>query len=461
VPTYETPGVFIEETPQLPPAITDVETAIPAFIGYTPKATNTSPDDLRFKPTLVRSMRDFEEFFGDAGATGATVHVTENAGAYTVDRVDDPSAFHPLYFGMRMFFDNGGRHCYVVSVGSRSAAGTVAPDLANLTSGVDAAGTEDGITLIVVPEAVALSLADYGTLASVILAQCARRRDRFAIFDLFDGANPRTDVAGARDAFPTTPDLKYAAVYYPFVRTTLTYPYVERNGTSNALVVIGKAAPVDVAPLAASNAALYNVAVAALRTRRVTLPPSAAIVGMYAAMDSSRGVWKTPANVQLVNVIEPAVALDSRTADALNVDAATGKSINTIRAFAGKGTLVWGARTLAGNDNEWRYIPVRRLFTLVEQSVKTSTQWVVLEPNDATTWTRLRSSIENYLVTKWKNGALMGSKPDEAFFVRCGLGTTMTAQDIADGRLICEIGMAPVRPAEFVILRFSYVMQTP
>ena len=458
--THDTPGLLIEEITPLPPPITDVETAVPAFVGYTQKATNTSNGDLLFKPTLVRSMRDFEEFFGDAGATGATVHVTEHASGYTVDRVEEPTTYHPLYFAMRMFFDNGGQRCYVVSVGTRSTSPAVAPDLGNLMTGLDAVGADDAPTLIVVPEAVSLSLTDYATLAAAIIAQCTRRQDRFAIFDLFDGANPRADFKAARDAFPTTPDLRHAAVYYPFVRTTLTYPYVESNGTSNALVSVGKAAPVDVASLVSSSPALYNVAVTAVRNLRVTLPPSGAIAGMYAATDASRGVWKTPANVQLVNVVEPAVALDSRTADALNVDTATGKSINTIRAFAGKGTLVWGARTLAGNDNEWRYIPVRRLFTLVEQSVKTSTRWVVFEPNDANTWTRLRSTLENYLVEKWKQGAILGTKPEEAFFVRCGLGSTMTAQDILEGRLIAEVGMAPVRPAEFIILRFAYRMPT-
>ena len=145
----------------------------------------------------------------------------------------------------------------------------------------------------------------------------------------------------------------------------------------------------------------------------------------------------------------------------MNVDATAGKSVNVIRSFTGKGTLVWGARTLAGNDNEWKYVPIRRFFTLVEQSIYRGTQWVVLEPNDATTWAMARSSIENYLLDKWKQGALLGAKAEEAFYVRCGLGTTMTAQDIADGRLVVEIGMAPVRPAEFVILRISHRMQAP
>jgi phage tail sheath protein FI len=159
-------------------------------------------------------------------------------------------------------------------------------------------------------------------------------------------------------------------------------------------------------------------------------------------------------------VIEPLVRLDNAKQDSLNVDATTGKSINAIRAFSGKGTLVWGARTLAGNDNEWRYVSVRRFFNMVEESVKKSTYWAVFEPNDANTWVKVRGMIENYLIQKWREGALAGATPKDAFFVKCGLGTTMTSQDILEGRMNVEIGMAVVRPAEFIILKFSHKMQT-
>jgi len=183
------------------------------------------------------------------------------------------------------------------------------------------------------------------------------------------------------------------------------------------------------------------------------------MAGIYASVDNSRGVWKAPANVALNSVIKPTVVITDQQQNDLNVDTNGGKSINAIRSFIGKGTLVWGARTLAGNDNEWRYISVRRFFNMVEESVKKSTAWVVFEPNDANTWTKVRSMIENYLTLKWREGALAGAKPDEAFFVNCGLGQTMTSQDILNGLLIVEIGMAVVRPAEFIILRFSRKMQ--
>ena len=201
---------------------------------------------------------------------------------------------------------------------------------------------------------------------------------------------------------------------------------------------------------------VYKSILAGASSSMTSMPPSGAIAGVYAAVDNARGVWKAPANVSLSNVIEPAVAFKASELDALNVDAVAGKSINAIRSFTGKGTLVFGARTLAGNDNEWRYVPVRRFFNMVEESCKKSTEPFVFEPNDANTWVKIQGMIENFLTTLWRQGALQGIKPEHAFYVAVGLGKTMTSLDILEGRLIVEIGMAVVRPAEFIILRFSH-----
>jgi hypothetical protein len=157
----------------------------------------------------------------------------------------------------------------------------------------------------------------------------------------------------------------------------------------------------------------------------------------------------------LNNVIEPVTKITDDDQDDMNVTA-TGKSINAIRIFVNKGVLVWGARTLAGNDNEWRYISVRRFFNMVEESVKDATEPFVFEPNDGSTWAKIRGMIANFLTLQWRAGALQGAKPEDAFFVHVGLGETMTALDILEGRLIVEVGMAVVRPAEFIILRFSH-----
>jgi phage tail sheath protein FI len=207
------------------------------------------------------------------------------------------------------------------------------------------------------------------------------------------------------------------------------------------------------------NNALYNQIRAEIASLPMELPPSSSIAGVYARVDSDRGVWKAPANVGLNYVIEPSVQVSHDDQKDLNVHTAAGKSINAIRTFTGKGVLVWGARTLAGNDNEWRYISVRRFFNMAEESIKKATEQFVFEPNDKNTWVRVKAMINNFLTSQWRAGALAGPTPEKAFYVNIGLGETMTAVDILEGNMIVEIGMAVVRPAEFIILKFSHKMQ--
>jgi len=203
---------------------------------------------------------------------------------------------------------------------------------------------------------------------------------------------------------------------------------------------------------------LYASIVGTIENQGIVLPPSGAVLGAYAQTDSTRGVWKAPANIGLNYVAAPLALLSDEQQESMNVDT-NGKSINAIRAFTGKGTLVWGARTLNATSNEWRYVAVRRFFIMVEESVKKATSQFVFESNDANTWVKVRAMIENFLTLQWRAGALAGVKPEQAFFVRVGLGQTMTALDVLEGRMIVEIGMAVVRPAEYIVLRFSHKMQ--
>jgi phage tail sheath protein FI len=198
--------------------------------------------------------------------------------------------------------------------------------------------------------------------------------------------------------------------------------------------------------------------VLAIKREMGKIPPSGSVSGVFARVDNLRGVWKAPANESLNSVTGPATTVSAEEQAGMNVDPVAGKSINIIRSFIGKGTLIWGARTLAGNDNEWRYVSVRRFFNMVEESSKKATEQFVFEPNDANTWVKVQGMIENFLTTLWRQGALQGAKPEHAFYVAVGLGKTMTALDILEGRMIVEIGMAVVRPAEFIILRFSHKM---
>ncbi len=204
---------------------------------------------------------------------------------------------------------------------------------------------------------------------------------------------------------------------------------------------------------------LYNRIKKEIQKNKVALYPCGAMAGIYASVDRDRGVWKAPANVSVALVKEPVIQVTSAEQADLNVDATTGKSINAIRFFNGKGIIVWGARTLAGNDNEWRYVPVRRFYNFMEESIKKATEFVIFEPNSKPTWVKTKAMIENFLTQLWRDGALAGAKPEHAFFVKVGLGETMTAVDILEGRMNIEIGVAAVRPAEFIILKFSHKLQ--
>jgi len=208
-----------------------------------------------------------------------------------------------------------------------------------------------------------------------------------------------------------------------------------------------------------NNSAVYRAIHSAVQTAARVLPPSAAMAGIYATTDRQRGVWKAPANVSMASVLGLTQTITQTEQETLNADSVSGKSINALRFFPGKGCLVWGARTLDGNNQEWRYIPVRRLFLMVEESMRRASTWAVFEPNDANLWAKVKSMLDNYLLQKWKEGALLGAAPSEAYFVNVGLGSTMTEQDILEGRLLVDVGMAAVRPAEFIILRFMHKMQ--
>lgn len=268
------------------------------------------------------------------------------------------------------------------------------------------------------------------------------------------GASAPTATAVVLDAITDEDDLLNASLPY------INEAFASASGAIGNLVSAASAYRSTAEQSLLDSFSVFSNLIKGINNTLTSCPSSGAIAGIYAMVDNARGVWKAPANVSLNSVIAPTTEFTLSETDALNVDANAGKSINAIRAFSGKGTLVWGARTLAGNDNEWRYISVRRFFNMVEESVKKSTYWAVFEPNDANTWVKVRGMIENYLTQKWREGALAGATTKEAFFVRCALGVTMNAQDILEGRMNVEIGMAVVRPAEFIVLKFSHKLQT-
>ena len=179
---------------------------------------------------------------------------------------------------------------------------------------------------------------------------------------------------------------------------------------------------------------------------RKLIPPSGPVLGLFARTDNDRGVWKAPANDILRGVTDLRYYIDTGTQEVLNP-----RGVNCIRQFPGRGIRVWGARTLS-SDTLWKYVSVRRLFIFLERSIYEGTQWVVFEPNDERLWERVKDTIRLFLRTQWRNGALMGTTEDQAFTIACDR-STMTQDQILNGQLICEIGIAPVRPAEFVIFK--------
>ena len=459
---YKTPGVYIEEIPKLPPSIASVETAIPAFIGYTEKAQLKEPDDLLLKPKRINSMLEYEQYFGKAlpeTTIQVTIDTTQTSKIDVQGKVLTPNKYL-MYYSLQMFFINGGGDCYIVSVGNYGGGGVI--NMADLQKGLTEVAKVNEVTLIVFPDGLNMTLpGDYYSLNKEAIDQAAELGDRFVVMDVY--VNP-ADVAF--DPIQTLRDFdfgeidrrKYAAVYYPRIVTRLDYQFA----SDAAVTIVGKGDATlsgTLAELKTKNNAYYFMALNAITGIEMIMPASSAVLGKYADVDNSRGVWKAPANVGIDFAVRPEIVVSHKDQENLNVDTVGGKSINVIRSFPGRGpALIWGARTLAGNDNEWRYISVRRFFNMVEESCKNATEQFVFEPNDRNTWIRVKSMIENYLGQQWKAGALMGTTTREAFFVKVGLNETMTELDVWEGRMIVEIGLAVVRPAEFIILRFMHKM---
>ena len=269
----------------------------------------------------------------------------------------------------------------------------------------------DEVTMVAVPDLMAayeqgaLDLETVQAVQLAVIAHCELMGDRVAILDPPPGLSPqqvkewRVDKAGY--------DSKYATLYYPWVKVF--------------------------DPESATN---------------IFVPPSGHVAGIWARNDDTRGVHKAPAN----EVVRGAIALDVQLTKGEH-DMLNPVGVNCVRAFPGRGIRVWGARTLS-SDPAWRYLNVRRLFNYLEESILNGTQWVVFEPNDDALWARIRRTISAFLVNEWRKGALFGLTPDEAFYVKCDRETN-PAEAIDAGQVTCQIGVAPVKPAEFVVFQLA------
>lgn len=507
MPEYKVPGVYVEEIHGVPPRVAALPTHIPVFIGYT-QQSECDGNSLHNIPKRVNSLLEFERYYGAdalhkftivAAKRGQVSDVTLGTSAYCLRQ---NSANYLLYRSIALYFSNGGGVCYIVSAGNYQTPISVSA----LVTGLAAVATEEMASIAVIPDAVGLSsLAECSQVQQALINFCVATH-RFAILDIYQGYFDRKDP-GQRDCIEdfrtniTGSNLSYAAAYYPWLEALivndkrlfvanmanvddlkkllmaeldLLYPnknrqtLVKRKQITSLLDNIAKVEihscnekqlfeyqQLNSNLLALSP--LYSQIITSISQKLNRLPPSGAICGAYVKNDLSYGVWKAPANLKLSAVNSPCVALDNNQQQDLNVTP-SGKSVNALRSFPNKGTLIWGARTLLGNDNEWRYINIRRTALIIEQSITDATEAMIFEPNEHYLWIKIKAMCDNFLQHYWREGALAGVKPEHAYFVKVGLGQTMTEADIMEGRLIVQIGIAMTKPAEFIIVTIKQNM---
>jgi phage tail sheath protein FI len=522
MPTYTAPGVYVEEVPSSQKVLSAAPTAVAAFVGFTEQAPTDDPNDPQgLAPRLVTSWSQFEALYGsftegcvlplsvygyfaNGGAIAYICRIpnTEPAGQpsklalpaadrslgeplqiesvdpdadITVDistedhgddAADGPSpftltvliggeeaeSFSGLDFGsgdsnvktainktstkikVELNLDKGtdlsqqlelvkpGRYHLEkaapvpVPVTGRKFAGSE-----SARNGINGLAVAEDVTMVVVPDLITACTKEDGSIdlnlwkavQTALISHCEQNGNRMAVLDAPPGMNPqqikewRSDVAMY--------DSAYAALYYPWIKV------------ENPIGVNGNA--------------------------EVFIPPSGHVAGVWARTDETRGVWKAPANDTMRGVLDIERSITQNEQGLLNPI-----GINCIRPFGTRGIRIWGARTLS-SDTDWRYINVRRLFNMIEATILEGTQYTVFEPNDETLWEGVKRTLNGFLRGLWTAGALFGSTADQAFYVKCDAETN-PPESIDEGKLVVEVGIAPVKPAEFVIFRISQQKQT-
>ena len=388
---YFSPGVYVEEVPGGARPIGAVGTSTAGFVGAAP-----DPAARVNEPVAVNNWSDFLRVFAPQGgpATG--------------------TALARAVYG---FFDNGGGRCYVVNVAGGDVAGS-----GTRRGGVRALEAIDEVAIVAAP-----GYSDAGSYEA-LLSHCEQLGDRMAILDppldvvdlgqlkavaTAGPSRPSRKPADEAAEAPGLPGLRprqsdYGALYFPWLVTRDPFGggYVET-------------------------------------------PPSGHVAGVWARNDTTRGVHKAPANEPLRGATDLTYRITKSEQDELNPI-----GVNCVRYFASEGIRVWGARTLAAQASEWRYLNVRRLFNMLKESIVDGTRWIVFEPNDGLLWRSIRRDVGAFLTRVWRDGALFGATPQQAFFVKCDEETN--PPEVRDaGQVVALIGVAPVKPAEFVVFRLS------
>ena len=520
MPTYTAPGVYVEEVESSQKVLSAAPTAVAAFVGFTAHAPTDDPNDPQgLAPRLVTSWSQFESLYGgfapgcvlplsvygyfaNGGSIAYICRIPNTEPAGEPSRIALPAADRalglpvgveslepdadialqittddagedtegPATFTMTVLENNepvetfpkldfsGGKSNVATVVNATSTKikidlmldekvdlasqlelvkpgryplekATPVPVPVNgrrfagsesARNGINGLAVAEDVTMVVVPDLITAATAEDGTVdlnlwkavQTALISHCEQHGNRMALLDSPPGMSPqqirewRSEVAMY--------DSAYAALYYPWVRV------------ENPIGVNGNS--------------------------EVVIPPSGHIAGVWARTDDTRGVWKAPANDTMRGVLDIERSVTQNEQSLLNPI-----GINCIRPFGTRGIRIWGARTLA-SDSDWRYINVRRLFNMVENTILTGTQWAVFEPNDMALWEGVKRTASGFLRGLWSAGALFGATADEAFYVKCDAETN-PPESIDEGKLVVEIGIAPVKPAEFVVFRISQQKQ--
>jgi phage tail sheath protein FI len=355
---------------------------------------------------MTQNVIDEEKNFNNDDLRDKAILITswgDFVAKYGVYDKDKAPYLPPAVYG---FFANGGSRCYVVRVKDEAEDGDYVgtDEEGKPRTGLQVFNEVDEVNIVCIPGIVS------DTVQNAMITHCETMKDRFCILDPIEGA----DIGAIQEQRDNrASDKGYAALYYPWIKVPIE---TRENGRPKII--------------------------------QAFTPPSGYVAGIYARSDIERGVHKAPANEKVRTVLELERTITKGEQEILNP-----KGIDCIRFFRGRGIRVWGARTIS-SDTLWKYINVRRLFLYLEESIEEGTQWVVFEPNNEKLWARVIQTISQFLTRVWRDGALMGTTAEEAFFVKCDR-TTMTQDDIDNGRLIVLIGVAPVKPAEFVIFRIA------
>lgn len=510
---YKTPGVYVEELSSFPPSVADVATAIPVFIGFTEKGEIE-------RPIRITSLLEYENIFGygakpcvnnkfvlydsirlfyDNGGGICWIYPIGNynseqeslADAFknAVEKIDVLDEVTLILFpDATMMLDDS--NLASLQINALNKAKYLQDKFVILDVKNDNYKNFRN-NLSTDSEALRYGAAYYPMLRSVYnksfdivdVLGYEGENDKYKLWNdkevksfydknkdnselLVSGEDDTTENANLSYENLTTEEIKNKNDVISFFKKISNFIYTAyKNRDKNDKTEDEKKAEIQAEAYRQKIESLklrisrYNEVVNAMNSKACIIPPSGAIAGIMSRTDRNRGVWSAPANVGINSVSDITKFVTDAEQAVLNVDADSGKSINAIRWFTGKGIMVWGARTLDGNSNEWRYISVRRLFNYVEESLKKSTSWAEFQPNDANTWVKLKSQIENFLSNLWRDGALAGATPQQAFFVKVGIPETMSSEDVLNGIVRIKIGMAAVRPAEFIILQFSHMMQ--